>query len=1068
MKSKFTSLLTIVFVLLGTCLFAQFEKPKPPADLPAQDVDMSNVKLKRKIKPALPAAETTIFDQAPFNFQTKAPLQKIAKGVKGLRVKRDPNNALPIWIEGTPEIESMGASTTENTCREYLTAVKALLQIDNPSEEFQIVSANTDVTGRKHIRLQQYYQGVKVQNAEILLHTENGQVNLFNGRYFPTPSIVGMTPVVDEATAMNLVKEAVSLHTNFKDLSDFENQLLPAEQLEATLVIYHLGSRIDEAHLAWHVTACPNLVSRYEYFVDAQNGDILHHYNNICQIHGGRCDAHPTGHEAPDVSTFAENGFLNSNNTITDKSISPPPPTTANATDLSGVNRTINVYETGGTFFMIDASRNMFNSSSSSFPNDPIGVVWTIDGNDNSPQNNNFEASHVTSSNNNWNSPTSVSAHYNGGVAYEYFRQTFNRNSINGQGGNIVSLINITETNGADMDNAFWNGQAMFYGNGNQAFSSPLAKALDVAGHEMAHGVIQGTANLTYQNESGALNESFADIFGAMIDRDDWKIGEDVANGSVFPSGTMRDMQNPNNGGNSLNDHYYQPDHYDERYTGSQDNGGVHINSGIPNHAYYLFATNSSVGKSSAEQIFYKVLKDYLVASSKFIDLRNAVVEVAGNDFGQSIADIAANAFEQVGIGEGPGTNTQNDAGTNPGDDFILWSDLDLSNINNVTTDGTPDGSFTDRDHISKPSVSDNGTYIDFVAEDNNIWEVIVDWSNGSIVSENTLSDIGTWRNVAISKDGQRIAAVNTSFDNTIWVYDFNLDDSQTFELYNPTFTQGVTTGDVDYADFLEFDITGEYIMYDAQSTIDSDFGDDISYWDIGFIRVWNDQIDNFGDGEIQKLFSGLPENVSVGNPTFSKNSPYIIAFDYIENTSSGTEYAVIGMNIETYYQSVIWENDRLGYPNYSIDDNRLVFTGTSTDGNSVVAVQNMGADKISPSGDPSILVDQATWGVWYATGERDLTIATYEAGEMEGSLQVRPNPFAGDLYLDFTSLKNTIGEVTVFDMVGKPYFSKTVDLQTGNNEFILPLSKLTVGTYLVQLKTEDGILTKKLVKEMR
>jgi Zn-dependent metalloprotease len=92
-------------------------------------------------------------------------------------------------------------------------------------------------------------------------------------------------------------------------------------------------------------------------------------------------------------------------------------------------------------------------------------------------------------------------------------------------------LINVADDDGSSMGNAFWNGQAMFYGNGDGAFQ-PLARGLDVAGHEMSHGVIQSTANLEYQGESGALNESFADVFGVLIDRDDWKIGEDVVKAS--------------------------------------------------------------------------------------------------------------------------------------------------------------------------------------------------------------------------------------------------------------------------------------------------------------------------------------------------------------------------------------------------------------------------------------------------------------------------------------------------------------------------------------------------------
>ena len=92
------------------------------------------------------------------------------------------------------------------------------------------------------------------------------------------------------------------------------------------------------------------------------------------------------------------------------------------------------------------------------------------------------------------------------------------------------------------MENAYWNGDAMWYGNGGSTFK-PLARGLDVGGHEMTHGVVEKTANLIYQDESGALNESFADIFGSMIDRDDWLIGEDVMQPNT--NAALRSMQDP-------------------------------------------------------------------------------------------------------------------------------------------------------------------------------------------------------------------------------------------------------------------------------------------------------------------------------------------------------------------------------------------------------------------------------------------------------------------------------------------------------------------------------------------
>src|SRR5512145_778308 len=175
--------------------------------------------------------------------------------------------------------------------------------------------------------------------------------------------------------------------------------------------------------------------------------------------------------------------------------------------------------------------------------------------NANSTSTSNLDYSLISSTNNTWTGmKAAVSAHYNAYLAYEYFRTTFNRNSINGKGGNIISFINVTESDGSSMENAFWNGQAVFYGNGGSHFKS-LAGALDVTAHELGHGVVSNSANLEYIGQSGAMNETYADIFGSMVDREDWLIGEDVVKTAYYPSGALRDMADPHNGG-TKNDPY--------------------------------------------------------------------------------------------------------------------------------------------------------------------------------------------------------------------------------------------------------------------------------------------------------------------------------------------------------------------------------------------------------------------------------------------------------------------------------------------------------------------------------
>ena len=847
--------------------------------------------------------------------------------------------------------------------------------------------------------------------------------------------------------------------TTLKILTPEELKLTGMNAQTAALVIYHVNQDPANEHLAWHVTVVPNLTSRYSYFIDAKTGEVLHFHSELCQLtnhldHNGTCEL--------DHRTDATLNSASFN--------SPPPPDgpyTANAVDLLGQSRLINTYSKNNVYFLIDASQTMYNSAQSAFPDDPVGVIWTISGQNTSPENNNFQAAHITSSNNSWNNPTAVSAHYHGEKAYDYFKNTFNRNSINGQGGNIISLINIVESDGSQMDNAFWNGAAMFYGNGNQAFTAPLAKALDVAGHEMSHGVIQTTANLEYQGESGALNESFADIFGAMIDRNDWKMGEDVVNTSIFSSGALRDLSDPHNGGSSLNDPGWQPAHYTERYTGNQDNGGVHINSGIPNKAYYLFANNGSVGKDKAELVYYRALTQYLVKSSKFVDCRIAVVQAATDLYGANSAVVTAahTAFDAVGIGAGSGTNSQTDINSNPGDEYVLMSDDNYSQLYIFTPGGQEVfNPLTNVAPLTRPSITDDGSAIVYISDDNKMRAITINWSTGA-TNEQIIQSDPMWYNVAISKDGQHLAALTTNDDNEIWIYDFAQGGGwQVYNLYNPTTGQGApTTGDVVFADVIEWDFTGEWVMYDAYNQINTTSGDNIHYWDIGFIRVWDNASDDFGDGFIGKLFNGLPENVSLGDPTFSKNSDYIIAFDYFDEYND--EYYLLAANTETGEVGTIYQNDQLSWPNYSVDDNKMVLDFSDNQGNPALGIIPIASDKLSPAGNVAAFITQGRWGVWFADGDRVLT-DTKDAYRPEEKIALYPNPAGNHLTLDFAAEKAGEGQLQIFDLVGRAVYAKQLAVSEGDNHHSFSVETLPAGQYFLRLHFNDGEVAVKFFKQ--
>lgn len=1012
---------------------------------------------------AVPKAKKALSNTVPVQYNAVKNRPPVSDASLKVSYSED---GMPNFIVGQPKaLRTNGSLSISEKCEAYLEALQPVLRLENPASEFEVMSVREDELGQTHVKMQQVYNGVKVYGAEIVLHAKQAAVNLFNGTYYPTPTLENVTPSLNANQALERAKEDLATFTTVKNLTAAEQLLIGNDQDAAELVIYHKDRNHETAFLAWHVTVYPHLMGHYQYFIDAQTGEVIHQFNHVCQIDGGltphNCSSHTHDEEVsvPTIAPALVNG-----------------PFTANAVDLLGITRQINTYCVGSTFFMEDGSRDMFNQSQSSVPDDPVGMIVTLDANNTSPSSNSFSYDYITSGNNSWNNQKGVSAHYNAGLAYEYFENTFNRNSINGSGGNIISLVNVADQNGQSMDNAFWNGNAMFYGNGAQAFD-PLAKALDVAGHEMSHGVVQSTANLEYQGQSGAMNESFADIFGAMIDRNDWRMGEDIVNTSVFPSGALRDLADPHNGGNSLGDAGWQPAHYNERYTGTQDNGGVHINSGIPNKAFYLFATTSGVGKDKAEQVFYRALDQYLTMSSQFVDLRNAVVQSANDLYNATVADAAKNAFNAVGIGEGAGNDYEQDVEINPGDDFLLLSEADASALFIAETSG--DFNFeqiSTTNHISRPSITDDGTALVFIDATKNMRAIILEWTDTgvNVVDEFNIETEpqSIWRNIAISKDGSKIAYVTEDLENRIWVFDFDTQTETSFDLYNPTTADpnspsgGISTGDVLYADVLEWDFSGQYVMYDAANRINDNSGGSLEYWDVSFAKVWDNNSSNFDEGDVSKLFTGIPEGISIGNPTFAKNSPYIVSYDYIDQLNN--KVYLRAANIETNNVGDILENNTLSYPNYSVADDRMVFNTIAQDNNGndidAVAVIPLGANKISANGQAQVWFQGGKWGVWFGIGQRDLEVSNTELVQND-DIKIYPNPFDENLTLEVELDQQEQLTITVYDLLGKEVYTQSRLAGQGMNKEVLPLATLTVGSYIVKTQIGNGVTASKIMK---
>ncbi|MGV2929227.1 M4 family metallopeptidase [Macrococcus capreoli] len=233
-----------------------------------------------------------------------------------------------------------------------------------------------------------------------------------------------------------------------------------------------------------------------------------------------------------------------------------------------------------------------------------------------------------------------VDANYYAAQVYDYYKNTFNRESYDDNGSPIISLAHVDTYGGSDnTNNAAWVGDKMIYNDGDGNTFTGLSGANDVVAHEITHGVTQNTANLEYRAQSGALNESFSDIFGYFVDNDDWLMGEDVYTPGR-QGDALRSMSNPKQFG--------QPDHMNNYVNTSRDNGGVHTNSGIPNKAGYN--TITAIGQEKAQQIYYRALTQYLTSNAQFTDAKQALYQSALDLYDQETADQVWSAWDAVGV----------------------------------------------------------------------------------------------------------------------------------------------------------------------------------------------------------------------------------------------------------------------------------------------------------------------------------------------------------------------------------------------------------------------------------
>jgi len=521
-----------------------------------------------------------------------AALQKLKLATGSSVEVRFADNGVPTFLKGRLTGNAPGDKV--QFALDFTEQYKDLFLLKDPKSELKLKSVKEDKAGNTHIRFEQTYQGLPVWGAQLLVHfSRDGYIKSVNGRWELTPAIE-VQPAITVEDALKIAQDDLKAEKFIKDPTS-ELLVFPWE---------------SQTYLAWQITLIPTLSKNWKYFVDAKTGKILLKYNDV-----------------------KNDG-----------------PVVASGIDLMNNSVPLGAYVYQDTAILVDATKPMFVPPIENY----AGVIATLDMKNDTILSNAvfvFDPNGDTVFNDNVGLKASVSAHYNIGLTFDYFGNNFGRNSWDDNGGSLFSFVHYD----TDFNNAFWNGSAMVFGDGDGITFSPLSGSLDVAAHELAHAITDATANLIYLGEWGALNEHISDVWGAMLDTGDWLIGEDVYTPGS-PGDALRNMADPNNPGNPMD---AQPAHMSEyRYLPSSsdplfDNGGVHINSGIPNKACYLLA--SAIQRDTTEQLYYQALVFYLFPTSRFVDLRRALLSAADDLYSLEpnyahIVSSIENSFDAVGV----------------------------------------------------------------------------------------------------------------------------------------------------------------------------------------------------------------------------------------------------------------------------------------------------------------------------------------------------------------------------------------------------------------------------------
>ena len=540
------------------------------------------------------------------------------------------------------------------------------------NQSLNTINTEVDDLGFNHEKFQLFHKGIKVEFATYSIHSKQGKITAMSGEFYNIAdlSIVPQITAQDAfAMAKNYVGAKSYLWENAVEAGR-ANYQMPVGELVFLPII---GSEVskggfDNIRLAYKFDIyASHPISRGDLYIDANTGELLL-YNATIKHLGEHAHGAKTTKQAFTKSIEKPQSFDLFKNTAL---------VAANAATRYSGTQQIQTTLSGSSYVLNDTSRG--------------GGVVTY----NSARTATYPSTNFTDANNDWTAAEfnntnkdngALDAHWGAEKTYDYFSVNHSRNSYNNAGAQIKSYVhyNLVAAGYPDNNNAFWDGTRMTYGDGGTGVFDILT-SIDVAGHEIGHAVCSYTANLAYQKESGAMNEGFSDIWGACVEyyaaptKQPWLIGEDIERRSGHVA--LRSMSNPNAEG--------QPDTYGGTYwvnvnctpSNNNDQCGVHTNSGVLNHWFYILSVGKSgtndigndfnvtgITMDKAAKIAYRTEANYLSANSTYANARTSSIQAATDLYGAGSAEVIAttNAWYAVGVGAAYAGSTDTTAPSTP------------------------------------------------------------------------------------------------------------------------------------------------------------------------------------------------------------------------------------------------------------------------------------------------------------------------------------------------------------------------------------------------------------------